>query len=315
MGGGVMPIPQTARRLRQAETPARIAPKIPKDKREKRSGIVTLITDFGLQAEYAGALKGSILSANPRCQVVDVTHQIPPLDIRRAAFVLKNSYPYFPEGTVHLVVVDPGVGTGRRPLVLRKNRHFFVGPDNGVFSGVLTAPGKVEGRAVTQEAFFRKPVSATFHGRDVFGPAAGHLSAGVPPRLFGPPVSDFTRAEETLPERKGNRLTGRILWADPFGNLLTNISREEYGRVLAEREWRISGRGWRIERLAKTYGEGRPGEPLALFGSSGNLELAVNQGPAAERLGMKAGDPLVISLKEKEGSRRNKNRKKSDAGF
>jgi len=290
MGGGVMPIPQTARRLRQAETPARIAPKIPKDKREKRSGIVTLITDFGLQAEYAGALKGSILSANPRCQVVDVTHQIPPLDIRRAAFVLKNSYPYFPEGTVHLVVVDPGVGTGRRPLVLRKNRHFFVGPDNGVFTGVLTAPGKVEGRAVTQEAFFRKPVSATFHGRDVFGPAAGHLSAGVPPRLFGPPVADFTRAEETLPERKGNRLTGRILWADPFGNLLTNID----AALVAPIANPVVRAGGHEVPVRRTYSDVRPGEYLALVNSFGVLEIARAEQSASQGLGLDRGAPVVV---------------------
>ncbi len=271
---------------------------MPQYKREKRSGIVSLITDFGEQAEYAGAMKGAILSANPRCQVVDVTHQIPARDIPRAAFVLKNSYPWFPEGTVHLVVVDPGVGMSRRALVLEKGRHFFVGPDNGVFTGIFSAPGEGAGYEITQEEFFRKPVSATFHGRDLFGPVAGHLSAGLPPQKLGPRVSGFIRAEGPRPERQGNRLTGLILWADPFGNLITNIGREEYGQLLAEREWRISGRGWRIEKLAKTYGEGRKGQPLALFGSSGNLEIAVNQGPAAERLGLKAGDPLVIRLRE-----------------
>ena len=270
--------------------------KMLRDKREKRSGIVTLITDFGTETEYAGALKGSILSANPRCQVVDVSHQIPPQDIRRASFILMNSCRYFPEGTVHVVVVDPGVGTRRRAIILLKNRHFFVGPDNGIFTGVLSGPGKDLGYAIVREGFFRKPVSATFQGRDVFGPVAGHLSAGVPPRKFGPRVSEFTRAEEPLPERKGNRLTGRILWADPFGNLLTNIGRSEHGRFLIGQKWRISGKGWRIEKLSKTYSEGKAGQPLALFGSSDNLELALNQGRAADRLGLKPGDALVIRL-------------------
>jgi S-adenosylmethionine hydrolase len=267
-------------------------------KREKRSGIVTLITDFGLQAEYAGAMKGAILSANPHCQVVDVTHQIPPGDILRASFVLKNAYSCFPAGTVHLAVVDPGVGTRRRPLILQKGRHFFVGPDNGIFSEVLSVPGKGSGYEITREEFFRKPVSATFHGRDLFGPVAGYLSLGLPARKFGPRVSGFVRVEFPPLERGGDRLTGRVLWADPFGNLLTNIGRDEYGPVLSERSWRILGKGWRVENLSRTYGEGKPGTPLALFGSSGYLELAVNQGRAADKLRMKPGDPLVIRLRK-----------------
>ena len=271
---------------------------MPQTKREKRSGIVTLITDFGHQAEYAGAMKGAILSANPRCRVVDVTHQIPPGDIPRASFVLKNAYWCFPAGTVHLAVVDPGVGTWRRPLILQKGRHFFVGPDNGIFTEVLSAPGKGAGYEITREEFFRKPVSATFHGRDLFGPVAGHLSLGLPARNFGPRVSGFVRAGFPRPERGGNRLTGRILWADPFGNLLTNIGREEYGPVLSGGGWRIFGKGWRIENLSRTYGEGKAGAPLALFGSSGYLELAVNQGRAEDKLRMKPGDPLVIRLRK-----------------
>jgi S-adenosylmethionine hydrolase len=267
-------------------------------KREKRSGIVTLITDFGEQAEYAGAMKGAILRANPRCQVVDITHQIPPQDILRAAFVLENSYPYYPEGTVHLAVVDPGVGTKRRPLALKKGGHLFVGPDNGVFAGILSVPGEGVGYEITRRAFFREAVSMTFHGRDLFGPVAGSLAAGLPLSQVGPRVSGFTRAEWPRPERFRDRLIGRILWADSFGNLLTNLSRDEVGPILRARDWRISGRGWRVEVLSKTYGEGEPGQPLALFGSSGYLELAVNQGRAAERLGMKPGDPLVIRLRK-----------------
>jgi hypothetical protein len=282
----------------ETKTRNTIARKMSPKTKDKRSGIVTLITDFGLEAEYAGAMKGAILSANPRCQVVDITHQIPAGDILRASFVLKNSSPYFPDGTVHTVVVDPGVGTRRRPLILHKGRHFFIGPDNGVFNGVLSEPGKYTGYEIIREDFFRKPLSATFHGRDLFGPVAGHLAAGLPPQKFGPRVSNFAEAKWTRPEGRGDRLTGRILWVDPFGNLLTNISREEFGLVLAQRDWRISGKGWRIEALSKTYGEGKPKKPLALFGSSGYLELAVNQGRAVERLGMKPGDPLVIRLKK-----------------
>jgi len=267
-------------------------------KRDKRSGIVTLITDFGPESEYAGAMKGAILSVNPRCRIVDITHQNPAHDILKASFVLKNSSPFFPEGTVHLAVVDPGVGTPRRPVILRKGGHFFIGPDNGVFTGILSEPGKSSGYEIIREEYFRKPVSATFHGRDLFGPVAGHLAAGVPPQKFGPPISGLARAEWPSPVAGKNRLTGRILWADPFGNLLTNFGRKEYGAVLAGREWRISGKGWRIKTLSETYGEGNPGVPLVLFGSSGYLELALNQGRAADRLGMKPGDRFVIRFKK-----------------
>jgi hypothetical protein len=258
---------------------------------------VTLITDFGTQAEYAGALKGSILSANPRCRVVDISHEIPPQDILRASFVLRHSYPYFPDGTVHLTVVDPGVGTERRPLVLRKGRHFFVGPDNGVFTGVLSGPGEAEARAIARGRFSPRPLSATFHGRDLFGPAAGRLSAGLPLREFGPRVADLVRAEEPRAKREGDRLTGRVLWADPFGNLLTNFDRGEHGALLEAGGWQISGKGWRIEALSRTYGEGKRGQPLALFGSSGRLELAINRGRAADVLGLKPGDAVLVRLK------------------
>lgn len=270
---------------------------MPLKKKEKRSGIVTLITDFGWQAEYAGAMKGAILSVNPRCRIVDITHEVPPGDILRASFVLGNTYPYFPAGTVHLAVVDPGVGTERRPLAIGKNGHFFVGPDNGVFTAVLAAPGECAGYEIARKEFFRRPLSATFHGRDLFGPAAGRLSLGLPARSFGPRVRDFARLEFPRAERRGGRIAGRILWADSFGNLITNIRREEHEPALAEGGWRITGKGWRIERLSRTYGEARPGEPLALFGSAGYLELAVNRGRAAEALKLKAGDPLVIRLK------------------
>jgi hypothetical protein len=300
-GEEAKPASRAAGRPPQAGPPAGLADKMPPGKEEKRSGIVTLITDFGTQGEYAGALKGSILSVNPRCRVVDITHEIPPQDILRASFVLRHSYPYFPNGTVHLTVVDPGVGTGRRALVLRKGRHLFVGPDNGVFTEVLSGPGEAEARAITRENFFRRPPSATFHGRDLFGPVAGRLSAGLPLREFGPRVSDPVRAGEPLPQREGTRLTGRVLWADSFGNLLTNIGEDEYGPVLGATGWRISGRGWRIETLSRTYGEGKRGQPLALFGSSGRLELAVNRDRAADLLGLKPGDPVVIRFRKGKG--------------
>ena len=239
-------------------------------------------------------MKGAILTVNPKSQVVDITHQIPSHDILRACFVLKNSYPYYPRGTVHVVVVDPGVGTARRPLIVESGAHLFVGPDNGVFGEIFSPPGKGSAYEITRREFFRKPLSSTFHGRDLFAPVAGHLSMGRAPQEFGPRVFDCQRVEWPRPRMDERKLSGQILWADPFGNLITNLSRVAEGPWLAAGPWLIRGKNWKIERLSKTYGEGAPGKPLALFGSSGFLELSVNRGRAADVIKMGPGDPLVV---------------------
>ncbi len=263
--------------------------------RRKRSGIVTLITDFGPKGEYSGALKGVILKINPRCQVIDITHQIAPHDIQEASFVLRNIFSYYPTGTVHVVVVDPGVGTKRRPIILKKAGSFFVGPDNGIFSSILSGKGRVEGYEITRQDFFLTPVSTTFHGRDIFAPVAGYLSRGKDPSLFGPRVEDFIRTSWPQPLVKKQKLLGQVLWLDSFGNLITNISREDYERIIEGGNLQIKGKGWKIQRLHRTYGEGQPGEPLALFGSTGFLELTVNQGCARKILSLNPGDPVIIT--------------------
>jgi S-adenosylmethionine hydrolase len=261
--------------------------------RKGRSGIVTLISDFGLKGEYAGAMKGAILNVNPRCQVVDITHQIPAQDTFQASFILKNTYPYFPVGTVHLVVVDPGVGTQRKPVALKEAGHFFVGPDNGVFTFILSE-GKNAGYEITREKLFLSPVSSTFHGRDVFGPVAGHLSLGMDPRRLGPRLEEWVRLKGSDPEVKGRQMVGRVLFADAFGNLVTNISRGEFASWIGDRPFQIKGKGWCIDRLRETYQDVQPGRPLTLFGSMGLLEIAVNRGSAQLTLGLKPGDSISI---------------------
>lgn len=263
---------------------------------KKNYGIVTLIADFGLQGEYSGAMKGVILKINPACRVIDVTHRIAPQNVVQAAFVLKNIYPYYPGGTVHVVVVDPGVGTKRRAIILKKGAQFFVGPDNGVFTLVLSAEGKTEGYEITRKEFFLSPFSSTFQGRDLFAPVAGHLSLGKDPKKFGPRAENFIKIKWPQPEFRGNKLLGRILWADAFGNLIMNISRQEYGPLIEGKPIRISGQGWRIDRVYRTYGEVQPGRPMALFGSSEMLEIAVNQGSARKALGLKPGDIIKIEV-------------------
>ncbi len=262
----------------------------------KAPGIVTLITDFGLQGEYVGAMKGAILRVNPRCQLVDITHQVEPQNLLQAAFILQSTYPYYPAGTVHLVVVDPGVGTSRRPIICQKGGHTFVGPDNGVFTLVFSGQERRSGYLISENKYFLSPLSRTFHGRDLFAPVAGHLSLGRDPKQFGPPVSDLSKLAWPSPDLRGSTLRGQILWADSFGNLITNIPRE-YGALLEDHGIQIKGKGWRILRLHQTYGEGRPGQPLALFGSAELMEISVNQGNALRTLGIGPGDPLRISLR------------------
>ncbi|MGE5254355.1 MAG: S-adenosyl-l-methionine hydroxide adenosyltransferase family protein [Planctomycetaceae bacterium] len=266
--------------------------------RQKPSGIVTLITDFGLAGEYVGALKGAILRVNPRCLIVDITHQIDPQNILQASFVLQKSYAYYPPGTVHGVVVDPGVGTERRALFVEKNKFFFVGPDNGVFSGLLSSRGKVQARELIRKEYFLTPLSHTFHGRDVFAPVAGHLSLGLDPAKLGPKVKNLVRVDFPEPRQGKRGITARVLWADSFGNLITNVTREEYARRL-ETRFQIQGRGWRIDRLSRTYGEEKPGQSMALFGSGGLLEISVNRGNAHRTLGLNPGDSFTIQWRPK----------------
>ena len=264
--------------------------------KKKGPGIVTLITDFGRKGEYSGAMKGAILNVNPRCQIIDITHEIEPQNILQASWVLKNSYSYYPPGTIHMAIVDPGVGTARRAIVLQKEDYSFVGPDNGVFTWVLSPGGRDSAYHVTESKFFLGPPSDTFHGRDLFAPVAGHLSLGLEPKLLGPRVGDLVTIDWPYPRLSKGTLGAKILWADSFGNLITNISREAHGSELGNRPIRIKGKGWRIDQLHRTYGESRPGQPLALFGSGGLLEISVNRGNALNLLGLKPGDPVPIKL-------------------
>jgi S-adenosylmethionine hydrolase len=262
--------------------------------KKRNPGIVTLITDFGDRGEYSGAVKGAILKVNPHCQVVDITHQIEPQNILQASFVLKHSYPYYPPGAIHLVVVDPGVGTKRKAVVVEKEGFLFVGPDNGVFSCLFSRGERISGNEITQVKFFLPLVSDTFHGRDIFAPVAGHLSLGLDPKRLGPSIKNLVFVDWPAPVMSKKRLKARILWADSFGNLMTNIPREPYGRIWEGRRIQIKGKGWCIHRIHRTYGQSGPGRPIALFGSGGLLEISVNQGNALNTLGLKPGDPVTI---------------------
>ncbi|MBI2936435.1 MAG: SAM-dependent chlorinase/fluorinase [Chloroflexi bacterium] len=270
--------------------------------------MITLLTDFGSDA-YAGAVKGAILSINPSATLVDLTHQVPPQDVHAGAFLLRWASATFPKGTLHLAVVDPGVGTARRPLLLITPDAAYIGPDNGLFTYALppvdpvgdTEPGflqpvprpVLEGTAayvLNNPRYWRQPVSPTFHGRDLFGPVAAHLSLGVPPHDLGEPTDTVTSLYVPKPRRTKDALEGVVLHVDSFGNLVTNISA---GQVAGKRvEVGVAGRT--IRGLTETYGDGSG--LLAVVGSHGLLEVAVRNGNAARELRIGRGEPVRLRI-------------------
>lgn len=241
--------------------------------------VVTLLTDFGMADYFVGAVKGAILSINPSAVIVDITHEIPPQDIEAGAFTLLAAYKTFPAGTIHVAVVDPGVGSARRPIVVSANEQFFVGPDNGLFTYICDREPSHRIVHVTAERFFRPAVSSTFHGRDVFAPVGAALSNGVALEEFGAEIDDAVRlpALDTPP---------RIIHIDRFGNCVTNITRAEKSLV-------INGRT--ISEFRQFYGEGDDESLFAIMGSAGFIEISVNGGSAAKVLGAKRGDEVSFT--------------------
>jgi S-adenosylmethionine hydrolase len=259
--------------------------------------IVTLLTDFGTADYFVGAMKGALLSVNPRALLVDITHEIPPQDIEAGAFTLLAAFEAFPEGTVHLAVVDPGVGSARRAVVVEGGGQLFVGPDNGLFGHVYERLAQYRVFHVTSEKYFRARVSETFHGRDVFAPVAGALSAGVRAEEFGPEVSDFVRLPLARPARDGaGALVASVIHVDRFGNLVTNIARRDLTpeEIARGARLRIGDREIRSFRSFFAAGADAPGEPFAVWGSAGFLELAVFRDSAARVLGVGRGQEVKV---------------------
>ncbi|HDZ90080.1 MAG: SAM-dependent chlorinase/fluorinase [Deltaproteobacteria bacterium] len=252
----------------------------------KRSGIITLLTDFGLEDPYVAMMKGVILAEIPAARVVDMGHQVKPGAVSRAAAIILETFPYFPEGTVHLVVVDPGVGTERRPIIVEASSHLFVGPDNGVFWPLIRLNGQCRIVQITETRYFRAEVSRTFHGRDIFAPVAAHLSRGADPLDMGPIIADPVRIQVPAPYRKGGTLYGHVIRVDHFGNLITDIRFREIKDFAGDRGLLIRLGDLVIKGVRQTYADAPQGEVLCLFGSSGYLEIAVNQGRASDRIGL-----------------------------
>jgi S-adenosylmethionine hydrolase len=257
--------------------------------------IITLTTDYGLNDHLVGTMKGVILRIQPEARVVDISHQVMPFDILDGALVIGSAYRYFPPRTIHVVVVDPGVGSERRPILASTERHQFVAPDNGVLSLVYEQEPSVTVRHISAEHYFLRPLSNTFHGRDVFAPVAAWLAKNVAPASVGDVVTDYVRIAIPRPKPEGDRVRGVVLRADTFGNLMTNLRPEDVpGGVAEGKPFRLLAGKAEITRLVESYAQGQPGEAVVIVGSSGYLEISVNKGSAARLLGLHRGGEIVL---------------------
>lgn len=266
-----------------------------------RKQVVTLITDFGHADHFVGVMKGVIRGINPDVEIVDVCHQVNSYDIFDAAFILAQSYRFFPTDTIHLVVVDPGVGTARRPLLARTIEQKFVAPDNGVLSLVYEGEESIEVRHITSDHYFLNPVSSTFHARDVFAPVAGWLSRGLEADKFGEPITDYAKFVSPKPKRVSDQLVkGVVLRVDKFGNILTNLTPDDLPALFSENPppFKILIGQQEITKLNLSYSSGKPSEIFAIVGSSGYLEICTNRGSAAKTLNANRGAEVGVMVGE-----------------
>jgi S-adenosylmethionine hydrolase len=256
--------------------------------------IITFTTDFGLGSPYVAAMKGVILAVNPRARLLDLSHEIPPQDVRHAAFFLRSCIPFFPVGAIHVIVVDPGVGTDRALLYVEVAGRRLLAPDNGCWTELArgaSRPPRVT--CLSESRYWRNPVSPTFHGRDILAPVAAHLSLGEDPQKLGPIVQEWVRLDLPSPTLEAGRLIGEVIYVDHFGNLITNIPRAAYA-TLAAGPVRIMVGNQEVSWRVQTYGEAPPGALVALISSAELLEIAITGGNAAQRLAARVGTLVSI---------------------
>jgi len=253
------------------------------------SKVITLITDFGTRDTYVGQMKGVIISINPHALIIDITHEIEPQDIREAAFLIREYYPFFPEGTIHVAVVDPDVGSHRRPLLVKKDGHFFVGPDNGIFTMILK--DNLEIFTIENRGFTLKNISNTFHGRDIFAPVAAYISRGLDISLLGRMIEDPILLQNIYPRVEQETLYGEIVRFDRFGNAITNIDASTFKDFTGERRFRIEVGEIHFDSLCSSYFEG---VMVCLVGSSGYLEFGYYKDSFRERTGVKKGEKVTV---------------------
>jgi len=261
--------------------------------------IITLTTDFGLTDHYIGAVKGVLLNHVPEAQVVDICHSVQPFDVLDGALAIAESYSYFPAGTIHMVIVDPGVGSARRPIVVRTRKYVFVAPDNGVLSLIYEREERINVRHITADHYFLQPVSATFHARDIFAPIAAQVAKGVSTEKLGEEVDDFVRFTAPRPKLVDARtLRGVVLKVDRFGNLITNITPADAPALFTENAppFCITVGGYEVSEMKTNYAQGAPGEVFGILGSMGYLEIVANRGAAAKATGAGKGAEVLLTL-------------------
>ncbi len=262
--------------------------------------IITLLTDFGLGGSYVASMKGVVLSIQPAAVLVDITHCVGPQNVREAAWILAEATPRFPPGSIHVAVVDPGVGTDRAIAYAEIDGRHYIAPDNGLLSLLARRCPPTRLIRLENRSYWLPEVSHTFHGRDIMAPAAAHLSRGVDPGELGPPLERLVSLDWPRPHLEPRRIVGEIVWIDSFGNLITNIDRPTLleHRLLPEMPGAVRPtircRDTTVDRIVSAYAQAPPGTLVALVGSSGLLELAVVRGSAASRLGAHVGDPVVL---------------------
>ena len=263
----------------------------------QQNPIITLTSDFGLDDPFVGIMKGTIHSISSEVRIVDITHGISAHDVMHAALVIQSSYCYFPKGSVHVVVVDPGVGSTRHPLLVITEKGYFVGPDNGVFSAIYKNSDRIEFIKLTASKYFQHPISQTFHGRDIFAPVAAWLSRGLDPKKLGQFITKPVKLQLPYPRILGtDKVEGTILYSDRFGNILTNIPYTEFKKYFCKKDFKLFVNGHLIDRMYPSYAVAKQKEIFAIWGSSGLLEIACYQGSAANVLNVKPYDNFEVEL-------------------
>jgi S-adenosyl-L-methionine hydrolase (adenosine-forming) len=260
------------------------------------NAIITLTTDYGTNDHLVGTLKGVILKINPEATVVDITHGVAPFDLLDGALAIGSAYSYFPARTIHVVVVDPGVGTERRPLLVTAENQYFVAPDNGVLSMVYEREENVVARHATAEHYFLQPVSKTFHGRDIFAPIAAWLSKGWQTASMGDEITDYKKFALPKPKATDGVVKGIVMRVDAFGNLITNFRVEDLPEsALTNGEVKFQVGEKAVSRMVPTFAAGNAGEPVAYVGSAGYVEIGVNKGNASRTLSIGRGTAVVLT--------------------
>jgi S-adenosyl-L-methionine hydrolase (adenosine-forming) len=258
--------------------------------------LITLLTDFGVADHYVASMKGVILGICPDANLIDISHDIAPFTIAEAAYTLAQAWNCFPKGTIHLAVVDPGVGSTRRPIVAEVAGHRFVAPDNGLLSMVLLASPRAKVREIGVARYFRQPVSNTFHGRDIFAPVAAHLASGLPAAKFGKVISDAVMGDFAMrTQLSPGRWAGHVLKVDRFGNVITNLDWPTFSAI-AESPFKLTLGRRTVSHFYSTYSEAPAGQIFAINGSSGFVEVSLNQSNAAAALRLRPGSPIRLSL-------------------